>query len=402
MKIAVFPFPLLAHYLRCAELLREHQGDHHISFAGSSDASEKVRLMGFELFETEHFDPYTVMEHSRRFDFGWLTESSIVRVFDSQVKAIKQLSPDLIISDASQVTRMAAEFCNVKHLALANGYMTKYYAETRGLPEDHPAKKYESQTPLPLFNWITRVAEGFAMKKVHRPFRSIRKKLNLPPTRHYLEEYEGDLVGVLDLPEIFPLDRLPPHFVPLGPVYYDSTPRGTDTFHSPPRIVVTLGSSGDWPQIELLDDPLFHSFQVVALGKAGALLRGPHIERISFAEPDQILPQAKAVICHGGNGSIYQALSYGVPVLCRPSMFEQEWNVARFETLGLVRRIPSKLSPAELLQLIEGGTNPTDCNRQTTLHSPSVYSLQTAKNRFREVLRQATSACSDGATRTGR
>ena len=399
MKIAVFPFPLLAHYLRCAELLREHQGNHQIFFAGSNDAATIVERMGFELFQSDNFDPATVLEHSHRFDFGWLTESAILRVLESQISSIKQLSPDLIISDASQVTRMAAEFCNVKHLSLVNAYMTHYYAEMRGLPEGHPAKKYESQTPKPIFNWMTRIAESMAMKKVHKPFLSLRKKFELPVTQRYLDEYEGDIVGILDAPEVFPLHRAPKHYVPLGPVYYDSTPLRAAPPNSLSRIIVTLGSSGEWPQIELLDDPVFHSFQVVALGKAGPLLRGSHIERIPFAEPDQILPGAKAVICHGGNGSIYQALSYGVPVLCHPSMFEQEWNVARFEALGLVRRIPTNLSPVELLQLIEEGNKPAGFGHPSTLSLPKNYSLHPAKKRFGEVLREVTSACSDDGSK---
>jgi len=41
------------------------------------------------------------------------------------------------------------------------------------------------------------------------------------------------------------------------------------------------------------------------------------------------------VICHGGNGTIYQALAYGVPLLASTSIFEQEYNMERIREMKL-------------------------------------------------------------------
>ena len=40
------------------------------------------------------------------------------------------------------------------------------------------------------------------------------------------------------------------------------------------------------------------------------------------------------MICHGGNGTIYNALANKIPVLCLPSHPEQHWNVQRVLKLG--------------------------------------------------------------------
>jgi UDP:flavonoid glycosyltransferase YjiC (YdhE family) len=40
-------------------------------------------------------------------------------------------------------------------------------------------------------------------------------------------------------------------------------------------------------------------------------------------------------ISHGGNGSIYQAMSQPVPLIVIPAFFEQEWNAHRVKKLNL-------------------------------------------------------------------
>lgn len=41
------------------------------------------------------------------------------------------------------------------------------------------------------------------------------------------------------------------------------------------------------------------------------------------------------MVCHAGNGTIYQALMRGIPMVLIPSFFEQEWNAHRIVKLQL-------------------------------------------------------------------
>jgi UDP:flavonoid glycosyltransferase YjiC (YdhE family) len=41
-----------------------------------------------------------------------------------------------------------------------------------------------------------------------------------------------------------------------------------------------------------------------------------------------------AVVSHGGNGTIYQAIENGVPIIGFPFIFDQEINMQRVEALG--------------------------------------------------------------------
>ncbi|WP_423246048.1 glycosyltransferase, partial [Lactobacillus delbrueckii] len=57
------------------------------------------------------------------------------------------------------------------------------------------------------------------------------------------------------------------------------------------------------------------------------------------------------MICHGGNGSLYQALQAGIPILCHPSNFEQEWNLQGLEKSGCGERL--SLNPTQRVQQIQ-------------------------------------------------
>jgi UDP:flavonoid glycosyltransferase YjiC (YdhE family) len=51
------------------------------------------------------------------------------------------------------------------------------------------------------------------------------------------------------------------------------------------------------------------------------------------------------VVCHAGNGTIYQALSHGKPVVGVPDFHDQEFNMQRVEArdLGLTARTGPRL-----------------------------------------------------------
>ncbi len=353
--ILVFPFPLLAHYLRLAELLIPIKNDHEILFAGGTSAARYVEELGFSTFPCANFDPDHVLRAAQRFDFSWLDEQSLRRTLEAQISAVETFRPQLIISDAAQTARIAAETTSTPHLALVNSYMTRYSLVPRGVPQTHPARKYQEKVPPGIFQQITRIAEAVSMWRVHRPFRRLRREFKVPACGSYLDEFLGDVTALCDSERIFPVSKLPHNLHVIGPIYYSGRASEVTRLLLPNNrkiIYVTMGSSGVWEGIRLLDDPKFSDFVVVVSGRASEQLKGSHVIRSEFIDPNEILPRASLVICHGGNGTLYQALAHGVPTLVRPTIFEQEWNVARFEELGLVRRIAREPTSDEFLQLI--------------------------------------------------
>jgi UDP:flavonoid glycosyltransferase YjiC (YdhE family) len=61
----------------------------------------------------------------------------------------------------------------------------------------------------------------------------------------------------------------------------------------------------------------------------------PNFHVDDFLPGIRIMEICHLVICHGGNGTIYQALSKGVPVIGIPTMHDQEINMDRIVDLEM-------------------------------------------------------------------
>jgi len=390
VKILILPFPLLAHYARCYELFAPLAASHDVTFAGDPLCCHFLTERGVKALPCESFERARVIDSSRAFDFSWLSHDSISRVFRGYVSLIRYLSPDIVVSDAAQVAGLACDYTGVPHLAVMNAYMSRWFAGVRGIPEGHPAEHYKAITPPWLFSRIVSLAEAASMYKVHAPFRALRKALRLRSRKGFLAEQEGDHTCVIDDPSIFPLKKLPPSVSLLGPVFYgvnevttrEAPPLGNST------IIVSMGSSGDWEGLRMLTDPIFAKFSIRCVGVCPDYLTAPHITRVPFLSPKELYRDASAMICHGGNGTIYQAIAHGITTLCRPSFFDQEWNVTQFERSGWVARIPRDITPLGLYELIDHSIT-SQTERRNLYRFPSLDRRDTLEG----ALQAAISAC---------
>jgi UDP:flavonoid glycosyltransferase YjiC (YdhE family) len=87
-----------------------------------------------------------------------------------------------------------------------------------------------------------------------------------------------------------------------------------------------------------------HSGFAIAIAAGELIDEAPvHLPENIFVEryinADALLPYCDEIVCHGGNGTIYQALRHGVPVLAIPSHNEQDYNARRVQQLGLGKRL---------------------------------------------------------------
>jgi UDP:flavonoid glycosyltransferase YjiC (YdhE family) len=104
-----------------------------------------------------------------------------------------------------------------------------------------------------------------------------------------------------------------------------------------PTVYFTMGSTGDTQffheAIRVFGDS---EYQVLittgGLADIGAAPANVFVEKYARGEP--LMRASGAVVSHGGNGTVYQALSCGVPVIGFPSIFDQEINMQRVCALG--------------------------------------------------------------------
>lgn len=359
-RILVFPFNLLSHYLRCIELVKKINPSIEIIFAGSERYNNWIIEAGYKTFTYNDYDADHVIKCAEKFDFSWINTSEVERMYLQQYSIIKSYKPDLVIGDAANTLRMASEASNVKMIALMNAYMSPYYARTRRLPEIHPAYKYSKKLPENIFDQITNFAEKIAFKLVHKPFKKVRKKYKLCKKNNFLDELQGDLNLICDLHEIFPLNKTPDNFLIIEPLFYKSRAQKSVNINqyistTKPNILITLGSTGNHEFIELLNDSIFSEFNFIITGLKERVLNKSYVICIPFIDNNHLLPNVDLTICHGGNGTIYQSLSHGVPVVGITNIFEQDYNMQALEELSIGIKCSKNISKIGLYNAIKNG-----------------------------------------------
>jgi UDP:flavonoid glycosyltransferase YjiC (YdhE family) len=355
--LMVFPLDLAAHYLRCLELCKKLRSQFEISFAYSPKYDRFVKKYGFETFPVANFNSEEISAAASSFDFSWLNFGPIESISTSQIAAIKEHKPSLVLGDSAFTLKMAAEKTNVPYVSLLNGYMTKNCSITRKVSPSHPGYPYSKTMPNRVFDRLTRVIEHAMFEKVHAPFRQVRKKLGLSKLHYLLEELEGDFNLICDLPSFFPQKKLPENYEFVGPLFYrgdEEEERVLDFLENAHlRIMVSTGSTGSWKKIGLLSDPVFSDSRIVISGNTDNAIHTDNILSSNFLNHTKIMPKVDIVICHGGNGTAYQALSHGIPLLFFSGNFEQEWNIQRIIELGLGARLEESFDAAKIRETVD-------------------------------------------------
>jgi UDP:flavonoid glycosyltransferase YjiC (YdhE family) len=158
------------------------------------------------------------------------------------------------------------------------------------------------------------------------------------------------------LPSFFPQKKLPENYEFVGPLFYrgdEEEQRVLDFLDNGNlRIMVSTGSTGSWKKIGLLSDPVFSDSRIVISGNAGNAIHADNILS-SNLNHTKIMTKVDIVICHGGNGTAYQALSHGIPLLFFSGNFEQEWNIQRIIELGLGARLEESFDAVKVREIVD-------------------------------------------------
>lgn len=286
-------------------------------------------------FHCKALNPGSAIQGLKKMDFSWLSETALEEVYLDQVSVIKKYQPAAILGDHSPTLKMAAESTSVIFISLLNGYISKYYAGQRSISGTHAVYPFLKMLPRSLEIWLTKFGEASAFRMIHKPFKRIRDRYKLQKLNTYLDELEGDLNLVCDLEYLFPQKKLPSTYHVITPLFYESPvtvhPHSFIRDQTKKTIWASMGSTGDWQNIAFLNDPFFEKYNVVATGDDKRVLHAKHITHLQFINIHELLPLTDLVICHGGNGTISQALLYRIPVLCKTSHCEQEWNIDALE-----------------------------------------------------------------------
>ncbi len=171
----------------------------------------------------------------------------------------------------------------------------------------------------------------------------------------------NDLNLIVDIPSYTPQHNLPANFHFVGPIVWEPNIPPPEWLGSldknRPVIYFTMGSTGFEKFFKVAVD-LFADTRYQVIFTAGGM-KLPAARPANFFIEDyapglKLMEVSNLVVCHGGNGTIYQALSQGVPIIGIPTMHDQWFNMERVEELGVgIKLNEKKFKPEHLADAVE-------------------------------------------------
>lgn len=389
MKILVIPYNLLAHYLRSIELVKIIDIEAEILFLKSAKYDNFVETNGYKLTKDSLNTYNAVIKKSEAFDFSWINEKSVKETVYNLIDIIKTEKPDYILGDTYLGLRIAAEYCKTPLISILNAYLTHYYDDIRPVPHNHQANIFKPKLSKSAWEKIVRTVEKQTLRKVHSPFRKIRKQLELKPYNDLLDEFAGDQNLICDDPNIFPSKTLPYNYKYCGPLLYSCHKHNNKLLNFLKQnsykktILISMGSTGKISNLGKLNTFFWDKYNVVITGlkKEEQKANIYYTDFINFQETIQFID---LLICHGGNGTMYQAISNAIPTIAIPTIFEQEWNTYRFEKFNLCKVWFFENDIKLLEEMIENSISEGK-NNETILHT---YNTEIIKQNFYQFLKQ--------------
>jgi UDP:flavonoid glycosyltransferase YjiC (YdhE family) len=244
------------------------------------------------------------------------------------LRVVEEEKPDLIVGDGSVGVSTAGHILGVPAAGILNAYNARFFRE---------GSLYRQ-----VISWGNRLVWARFRDRVYRRY-GLRQECAIELLRN------TPLLSP-DLPEFHAPGPEYPHWHAIGPLlseppfglpdWFDELADGT------PNVYITMGSTG------LLDGLLRRTFDT--LGQAPyrfvvttggqvtpeTIARAPKNFRFAdYAPGSRIMAHCRAVVYQGGNGTMYQALAAGLPMLALPSHLEQRIcsGIAAREGFGLVR-----------------------------------------------------------------
>ena len=349
----------LSHLLRSIEIAKAVRAKgHKVIFATDGIYVDFLEKNGFEYRTIFTNDPVHTMKATRSGMFFYYNSDRIKKSVTSEIACIEAIDPLAVVGDFRWTLRISSEYCQVPYVGIINAIWTPYYAEFRTISEKMLLRKIFG---LRFMEKISPFGTKLMMNRRGKPFLRLRKQLGLTPIKNLHLEMLGDCNLMPDIPEFCPTtDALPDNFSYIGPLFASDETLSLstqDNFTDEPYIYATLGSTATPKMISavfeaLADQPLP---VVMTTGKQPLPVAAPsNFILFDYLAAKQAYSNAQAVVCHGGQGTLYQALSYGVPIIGIATHNDQQWNLDRITVLQLGRQFgEDSCAASEIAQAVK-------------------------------------------------
>ena len=396
--ILVLPYtPTLSHISRPLEVAKKLENSgFNILFAGFKTKQSKISFIeneGYRCLPLFEFSLDLLLENIRSGKLAFVTPSHLVRMIEDDILLFKRIKPDLVLSDGRFSAMISTQVCNIPHAAIVNGSSTEY----RSIPYFPLLNSRlfdlfgctKNKRLVSIYNRLNIKAEMFIFDSMMNIFSRLSKTYNLSKKVTATNCLAGkDLSLLADVPEYFPLKNQPESYHYIGPITW----KPPISFSTPPwwplpetgkkQIYITMGTTGEGNLFTNVYNQ-FKGSDFISIVTTGS--QADHFESIpgkiyveNYMDGEMLIKNSDLVVCHGGNGTIYQALSAGKPVLGIPTLPDQDFNMRRVEALG----VGIKISMKEALR------KPNSIVRKTKyiLENMDLFkdNLDTLKNRLKQ------------------
>ena len=329
-----------------------------VIFAASGDNAFWLKEAGYEphpVYTLKKADTLARLQRG-----GSAFDKNTLRAYvQDEIRILEELCPSVVVGDFRASLSISAAVARVPYVCVTNAVWSKYVSFPLAPPRSWRPGKF---LPKPLLGLARSMLESRVFAYYARPFNRVRKEYGLPPQADIRDCMSSDdLTLFADLPEFFPTDdaRRPASCRYTGPLVWEPDnplpPWWNDLDRSGNRktVYVTMGSTGKTERIRAIAKRLAdRGCQIVCTSAKADAPDLPGVFRSPYLPGSRMCEAADVVLCHAGNGTIYQALTEGTPVVGVAEFHDQDFNMQRVEALGVGLRPARDDDPDDIVQTV--------------------------------------------------
>lgn len=373
MRILCLPYThTLSHISRPLAIVDElRKRGHEVTFAGDSPKDRFIRGEGFEVLPAYQIGPDLLFERIRKGELKFVHDHELQAMIEADRDLFRQVKPDLVLSDGRFSAPISTGIDQIKHAAIVNVSSTEYRALPYipffdWFPESLANRDSAFRKALNLVNLNL---EMLVFDNATSIFKRLSKKHGLQNRVTATNCLAGnDLTLLADIEEYFPTRNLPDNYHYIGPLTWESplAPPGwwPPKKNGPFLVYLTMGTTWMGGSFAALYD-MIRKYGLTAIISTGGQTNRDESQVLrtvegevyveEFVDGERVMQECDLVVCHGGNGTIYQALQSGKPVIGIPTIPDQEFNMRRVKALGVGEKLSMKelqSDPEKLFELI--------------------------------------------------
>jgi len=383
---------VLAHTGRClavAKTLRKKfKGE--IIFAGRGRYSKLITEAGFKYYQTKgSFRPIAT-----EFLTGGWSLFKIPALFRKllalyreiilgELELYQALKPTLVIGDGRPSVSISAEIASLPCILITNISIGAGVLPRRAIkPILPPTSPLFTKFPWlrPVNNLPQKVKDFVLSSHFFKLSSFLRVKFyNRLRTSFGLKLWQdrdtlkANQVILADMEVFNPVKDLPENYHYVGPLVWEPDMELPQSLRDKKDLIyITMGSTGSPKAFPLLLAAFSRMPEFQAVLSTGELISmqqiGPlpsNVQAYRYLPGVEMAKRSRLIICHGGLGTIYQALSEGVPVIGIPFLPDQEvYGIDRVQALGAGLKIHLfELTPKRIISDVKRVFNSEEYRR---------------------------------------